>query len=49
MTGPLKRAIEGADAVVNLVGILYETSKQSFESVHRDGAEAIARQLPKPA
>jgi NADH dehydrogenase len=43
----IERAIEGADAVVNLVGILYETSKQSFESVHRDGAEAIAKATAK--
>lgn len=35
-------AIEGADAVVNLVGILYEKGRQSFESEQRDGAVNIA-------
>jgi NADH dehydrogenase len=30
----LERALEGSDAVVNLVGILYETSKQSFWDAH---------------
>lgn len=38
----IARAIEGADAVVNLVGILHETGKQSFMGVHADGARAIA-------
>ena len=36
------RVIEGADAVVNLVGILFATGKQGFDAVHRDGARAIA-------
>ncbi|WP_319532990.1 complex I NDUFA9 subunit family protein [uncultured Cohaesibacter sp.] len=36
------RAVEGADAVVNLVGILYETGKQSFDAVHHIGANTIA-------
>jgi uncharacterized protein YbjT (DUF2867 family) len=36
-------AVKGADAVVNLTGILYERGKQSFEAVHIDGAEAIAK------
>ncbi|MEW5683762.1 MAG: complex I NDUFA9 subunit family protein [Pseudomonadota bacterium] len=38
----LNRALEGASAVVNLVGILYETGRQSFQSVHADGARNIA-------
>ncbi|MCG8354675.1 MAG: complex I NDUFA9 subunit family protein [Kiloniellales bacterium] len=38
----LRAAIEGADAVVNLVGLLYERGRQSFESVHYQGAKAIA-------
>jgi uncharacterized protein YbjT (DUF2867 family) len=37
------RAVEGADAVVNLVGILYETGRQSFEAVQAEGPRAIAR------
>lgn len=37
-----RRVIEGADAVVNCVGILQETKFQSFEDVHVDAAELIA-------
>ncbi len=37
------RAVEGSDAVVNLVGILQETGKQSFDAVQGRGAEAVAR------
>lgn len=36
-------ALEGADAVVNLVGILYEKGRQSFESAQRDGASNVAK------
>lgn len=36
------RAIDGAYGVVNLVGILFETGKQSFDAVHHLGAKAIA-------
>ncbi|MCR9268693.1 MAG: complex I NDUFA9 subunit family protein [Hyphomonadaceae bacterium] len=35
-------AIEGADAVVNLVGILFEKGRQSFEGAQRDGAINVA-------
>ena len=35
-------AVKGADAVVNLVGILTEDGKQRFESVQAEGAAAIA-------
>lgn len=38
-----RRAIEGEDAVVNCVGILQETKFQSFEDVHVDAANLIAR------
>ncbi len=38
----VKRAVEGADAVVNAVGILYETGRQRFDAVHVDGAGAVA-------
>ncbi len=38
-----RHAIEGADAVVNCVGILQETKFQSFEDVHVDAAGLIAR------
>lgn len=36
-------AAEGADALVNLVGILYETGKQKFSAVQSSGAHNIAR------
>ncbi|MEE9480808.1 MAG: complex I NDUFA9 subunit family protein, partial [Kiloniellales bacterium] len=35
-------AIAGADAVINLVGLLYERGRQTFGAVHVDGAKAIA-------
>ena len=38
-----RRAIGGADAVVNCVGIMQETKFQSFEDVHVDAADLIAR------
>lgn len=37
------RAAEGAEAVVNLVGILAKSGAQTFEAVHVDGAAAIAK------
>jgi NADH dehydrogenase len=37
------RAVEGADAVVNLVGILYETGRQGFDAVQAEGARAVAK------
>ncbi len=36
------RAVEGADAVVNLVGILFEDGRQTFDSVQAEGARAVA-------
>ncbi len=36
-------AIEGADAVINLVGILHQTGAQRFETVQAAGAAAIAQ------
>lgn len=36
-------AIEGADVVINCVGILSETSRQRFDAVQADGAGRIAR------
>tara|TARA_R110000850_G_scaffold185129_1_gene310852 strand:- start:34445 stop:35434 length:990 start_codon:yes stop_codon:yes gene_type:complete len=38
----IERALDGAVAVVNLVGILFESGKQSFESAQRDGAALLA-------
>jgi NADH dehydrogenase len=38
----VRRAVEGAHAVVNLVGILARSGRQTFEAVHVEGARAIA-------
>jgi NADH dehydrogenase len=37
------RAVEGADAVVNLVGILYASGKQTFDAVQGEGAAVVAQ------
>lgn len=37
------RAIRGADAVINLVAILFPTGRQTFDAVQLEGAERIAR------
>ncbi len=37
------RAVAGADAVINLVGILYEGGRQTFDAVQAEGAGCIAR------
>ena len=39
----VRAAVEGADAVVNLVGILYESGRRTFDALHRQGAENVAR------
>ena len=36
-------AVKGADAVINLTGLLYPRGEQSFEAIHIEAAEAIAR------
>jgi len=36
-------AVEGAEAVVNLVGVLFSRGRQSFAAVHAQGAERIAK------
>ena len=38
----VERALEGADAVVNLVGVLVEKGKQTFESTQAEGAALLA-------
>ena len=43
----VERAIEGADAVVNLVGILHESGKQSFAKVQAEGPSLIAQACKK--
>jgi NADH dehydrogenase len=41
--GTVHRAVEGADVVVNLVGVLTESGATSFQAIHAEGAERIAR------
>ncbi len=41
-TQEVVRAMEGADVVMNLVGILYEKGSQTFEALHVEGARHIA-------
>jgi NADH dehydrogenase len=36
------RAVEGADHVVNLVGIPYDSGRQTFQAVHASGARGVA-------
>ncbi|MES2035121.1 MAG: complex I NDUFA9 subunit family protein [Pseudomonadota bacterium] len=36
------RALDGAEACVNLVGILFETGRQRFQTVHAMGARVVA-------
>jgi NADH dehydrogenase len=39
----VQRAVEGAELVVNLVGVLAERRKASFQAIHTEGSERIAR------
>lgn len=36
------RALEGAEACMNLVGVLWESGRQGFQAVHADGARTVA-------
>lgn len=38
----VQRAVEGADSVINLVGILFQSGKQKFDAVQAAGAGTIA-------
>lgn len=38
----IERALEGASAVLNLVGVLRETGRQGFQAVHAMGARNVA-------
>lgn len=40
--GSIAEAVKGADAVINLVGILHQEGSQGFRTVHSAGAAAIA-------
>jgi NADH dehydrogenase len=42
MRWSVDRAVQGADHVVNLVGILHESGRQRFTTVHQFGARAVA-------
>lgn len=43
----VEAALEGADAVVNLVGVLHESGKQNFETMHVESARTIAEAAAK--
>jgi uncharacterized protein YbjT (DUF2867 family) len=43
----IARAIQGADAVVNLVGILNESGRQKFSTVQAQGARFVAEEAAK--
>ncbi len=38
----VRQAVEGADAVINFVGILYERGKRNFQAIHVEGARRVA-------
>src|SRR5262245_38853670 len=40
--GSVAAAVAGADAVINLVGILYQRGAQTFAAVHAEGAAVVA-------
>ncbi len=39
----VEKAVDGAEWVVNLVGILYEKARRTFRRMHVEGAENVAR------
>jgi NADH dehydrogenase len=43
MPKSVERALDGAEAVVNLVGVLYEAGPQRFQSLHAMAAENLAK------
>jgi uncharacterized protein YbjT (DUF2867 family) len=38
------RALDGAEATINLVGVLWETGRQKFQALHVMGAKTVAEQ-----
>ena len=40
---PLKEALQGSDAVINLIGILHESGNNSFETMHHQLARRVAQ------
>ena len=43
----IMKAADDADTVINLIGILYETSRQTFQDIHVNLADRIARVAKK--
>lgn len=43
----VEAAVQGADAVVNLVGVLYQRGKRSFQAIHANGAANVAKAAAK--
>ncbi len=43
----IERAVAGADAVINLVGVLYESGSQTFAALQADGAGRVAAAAAK--
>ncbi|MGD9864385.1 MAG: complex I NDUFA9 subunit family protein [Pseudodonghicola sp.] len=41
-TAAVAAAVDGADHVINLVGILHETGRQKFAQIHEEGARCVA-------
>lgn len=41
-TAAVAAAVDGADRVINLVGILHETARQKFAQIHEEGARCVA-------
>ena len=41
----VEAAVRDADAVVNLVGILFEKGRQRFDAIQTQGAETVARRI----
>ena len=39
----IEKCVMGSDAVINCLGILFENSKQKFDTVHRDYADKISQ------
>ncbi len=39
----VRRALSGAQAAINAVGVLYETGRQKFRAIHVDGARNVAK------
>jgi NADH dehydrogenase len=39
----IARAVAGADVVINLAGVMFPGGAQSFQAVHENGAETVAR------